>query len=304
MPRILVTGASGFVGRWLTAELSGAGHEVVDLEATIDVRDAAAVSAAVSRSRPEAIAHLAAVSYSPDASAEPGAAYAVAVGGTANVMEAARLLDPPPAVLVTGSSESYGAPTPQDLPLTERSPLRATSPYGISKLAQESVALAYAGRYDLRVVGTRSFNHTGPGQRAEFVVPALARRIREVARGRATQVPVGNLDVRRDLSDVRDVVRAYRLLLEAAMGTDFARGGAVVNVCSGNSVAIRWVAEELCRLAGIPVVLEVDPALVRQGDPPEIRGDFSRLASVTGWRPERQLAGALHDVWAEVSAAA
>lgn len=291
------------MGRWLTAELAGASHQVVVLDPPVDVRDAVAVGGAVTRSQPDAIAHLAAVSYSPDAAAEVQAAFSVAVAGTANVMEAARRFDPAPVVLVTGSSEAYGAPMPVDLPLTEQSTLRAQSPYGLSKLAQESVALAYARRYDLRVVVTRSFNHTGPGQRPEFVVPALARRVREVAQGRADHVPVGNLDVRRDLSDVRDVVRAYRALLEAALGTGFGLMGTVVNVCSGQSVSIRWVAEELCRLASVQPQLRIDPRFVRGSDPPDIRGDFSLLAATTGWHPERRLSDTLADVWADVASA-
>ena len=301
MARILVTGAAGFVGRWLTSELTHAGHTVIELELPVDVRDGAAVSALVNSSQPEAIVHLAAVSYSPDASADPWEAFAVNVGGTVNVMEAARNAEPLPAVLVTGSSEVYGPPSLDGLPLTETSPLRAVSPYGLSKLAQESVAIAYARRYGLRVVSTRSFNHTGPGQRPEFVVPALARRVNDVAQGRADHIPVGNVDVRRDISDVRDVVRAYRLLLSACLLRDFGRGGIAVNVCSGESVSIRWVAEELCRLAGIEPHLRVDTALVREADPPEMRGDFSLLARATGWHPERSLADTLSDVWADVS---
>lgn len=303
MARVLITGAAGFVGRWMTAELIGAGHQAVALDPDSDVRDSDLVNRAMVTIRPDAVAHLAAVSYSPDAAADPQAAFAVAVAGTANIMEAARLADPPPVILVTGSSEAYGPPLPHELPLTEHSALRASSPYGLSKLAQESVALAYGGRYQLCVVATRSFNHTGPGQRADFVVPALARRIREVVRGRADHVPTGNLDVRRDLCDVRDVAQAYRLLVEAALSTGFGRGGAVVNVCSGKSVTIRWVAEELCRLAGIPARLQVVPALARKSDPLDIRGDYSLLARVTGWQPQRALTDTLGDVWAEVAAA-
>jgi GDP-4-dehydro-6-deoxy-D-mannose reductase len=299
--RVLITGAAGFVGRWLTQELIGAGHQVVALDLPIDVRDAQQVSRAFADCRPDAVAHLAAISFLPDAAADAQAAFAVAIAGTANVMEAARTANPPPPVLVTGSSEAYGPPSPGELPLTEASPLRAAGPYGLSKLAQESVAIAYARRYGLRVVATRSFNHTGPGQRSEFVVPALARRVYELAQGRVDRVPVGNLDVLRDVSDVRDVVRAYRLLLTACLERDYGRGGIAVNVCSGESVSIRWIADELCRLAGVEPRLTVDEALVRKDDPPEIRGDFSLLANTTGWRPERALTETLRDVWASTS---
>jgi len=267
------------------------------MDAAVDVRDANAVNEVMARTRPDAIAHLAAVSFSPDATADPSSAMSVAVVGTVNVLEAARLLEQTPAVLVTGSSEVYGLPALDELPLREGSPLRAQSAYGVSKIAQESVALAYSARYGQRLVVTRSFNHIGPMQRPEFVVPALARRVSEMARGSAGSVPVGNVDVRRDFTDVRDVVRAYRLLLEAAHAGRLDASGTAVNVCSGRSVAIRWVAEELCRLAGVEPRLEVDPALVRDSDAPEIRGDYAFLSALTGWHPEIPLQDTLRDVW-------
>jgi GDP-4-dehydro-6-deoxy-D-mannose reductase len=289
------------VGRWLTAELEAAGHETVAADASIDIRDAEAVSRVIDEARPTAIAHLAAVSFSPDATADPGAAFAVAVAGTANVLEAARATKERPALLVTGSSEVYGPPDPSDLPLTEGSPLLAKKPYGVSKIAQESVGLAYAARYGLRVVVTRSFNHIGPGQRTDFVVPALARRVADLASGVTDHIPVGNVDVRRDLTDVRDVVRAYRLLLEAAVAGLLPSDGLAVNVCSGESVAIRWIAEEFCRLAGVEPRLQVDPALVRDTDPPDIRGDYALLANLTGWQPRIALTDTLRDVWTSIA---
>jgi GDP-4-dehydro-6-deoxy-D-mannose reductase len=294
--RVLVTGADGFVGTWLTRELVGTGHEVVALEPGIDIRDTEAVTIAVVGARPDAIAHLAAVSFGPEASADPGQAFAVAVGGTVNVLEAARALPQPPVVLVTGSSEAYGTPLPEDLPLKEGHALLGRSPYALSKIAQESVAVAYAGRYGMPVIATRSFNHVGPGQRTDFVVPALAGRVAALRARQADHIPVGNLDVRRDLTDVRDVTRAYRLLLETAADRP-GSNGLVVNVCSGQSVSIRWVAEELCRLAGVEPRLEVDPELVRPGEAPDLRGDYSVLEGLAGWRPAIALADTLRDIW-------
>lgn len=299
--RVLVTGADGFVGRWLTRELEGAGHDVLAINPGVDVRDANSVADAVRMAKPGGIAHLAAVSFGPDASADPGKAFATAVGGTVNVLESARLLSDRPAVLVAGSSEVYGSPTTADLPLTEDHPLRAQTAYGLSKIAQESVAIAYANRYGLSLVVTRSFNHIGPGQRPDFVVPALAQRIAAVARGDTDRIPVGNVDVRRDLTDVRDVARAYRLLLEAAAEKRQGANGLVVNVCSGESVAIRWVVEELCRLTGMEPSLEIDRALVRESDAPEIRGDYSLLGQLTGWRPTISLPDTLREIWNETA---
>jgi GDP-4-dehydro-6-deoxy-D-mannose reductase len=182
--------------------------------------------------------------------------------------------------------------------LREDAPLLPVSPYGLSKLAQEAVALELASALGVTVIVTRSFNHIGPGQRTEFVVPALARRVLAVRAGEARAVRIGNADVRRDFTDVRDVVRAYRLLLESAAPG----AAAVVNVASGRPVSIRWIAEEMLRQAGCDAPLDVDPALVRAGDPPEIAGDASRLRAMTGWRPAIPLETTLGEILAEAGA--
>lgn len=300
--RVLITGASGFVGAWLSRELKTAGHETIEVDHSLDVRRADDVAGAISRAEPDAIAHLAAVSFAPDAASNPQLALEVAVRGTVNVLEGMRIHPVPPALLISGSSEVYGAPRPDQLPLRESAALNPETPYALSKVAQENVALGYAARFGMRVVVTRSFNHTGPGQRPEFVVPALARRVLAVANQDATEIPVGNLDVRRDLSDVRDVVRAYRLLLEQATAGQQAGAERVVNVSSGRSVPIRWIVEQLCRLAGVEPRLRVEPTLVRATDAPDIRGDSSLLHSMTGWQPEWELEATLRSVWQEVAA--
>jgi GDP-4-dehydro-6-deoxy-D-mannose reductase len=174
--RILVTGAHGFVGRWLVGELTYYGHDVVAAppSAGLDFTDRDAVQRLVRDAAPDAIAHLAAVSFAGDARRDAERAIRVNVGGTAAVFEAARNLSKRPVLLVTGSSEVYGPPRPEDLPLRETSPLRAAAPYGLSKLAQEGVAVELASAYEIPLIVTRAFNHIGPGQRPEFVVPALA----------------------------------------------------------------------------------------------------------------------------------
>lgn len=302
--RVLITGASGFVGRWLVERLLETGHEPISLPIGADVVDAAVVRAAVDEVRPDAIAHLAAVAFVADAAADPATAFKVAVAGTVNVLEAVRASAPTATVLVIGSSDVYGHPAPSELPLSENAVLRPRTPYALSKAAQESVALAYGARYGGRVIITRSFNHTGPGQRPVFVVPALARRVEALAAGAAVDIPAGNLDVRRDIGDVRDVVDAYRLLLEGAAEGKIGAGGQAVNVCTGRSVAIRWVLEELCKLAGVEPRIRIDPALTREGDPPEIRGDPSLLERLTGWRATTPIAQTVADIWASVSAQA
>jgi GDP-4-dehydro-6-deoxy-D-mannose reductase len=320
--RVLVTGATGFVGGWLIRELIVHGHDAVptpDMD-DLDIADADAVRGIVDDVSPDAIAHLAGMAFAGDARRDPAEAMRVNVGGTAAVMEAAgrggrRAADRGarrtgvgggPVVLVTGSSEAYGRPLPEDLPLREDAPLLPASPYGLSKLAQEAVALELASTLGLTIIVTRSFNHIGPGQRGDFVVPALARRVIAVRDGAATSIRIGNADVRRDFTDVRDVVRAYRLLLEgAATGGEAATGSAarVVNVASGRPVSIRWIVEELLRQAGCDAPLDVDPDLVRPDDPPEIAGDASRLHALTGWRPAIPLEQTLGEILAEAGAA-
>jgi GDP-4-dehydro-6-deoxy-D-mannose reductase len=303
--RVFVTGAGGFVGRWLCRELESAGHEVVGRRRSggprLEIRDAEAVRQAVVDAQPDALVHLAAVASAADVAERPDEAFAVTVGGTVNVMEAVRDLARLPHVLVVGSSEVYGDPTPEDLPLEEAAPLRPRKPYALSKVAQESVALAYAARLELSLAVVRPFNHTGPGQRPAFVVPAMARRVLAVRDGRATDIPVGNVDVSRDFTDVRDVTRAYRLLLESLSDGRAGKGGLVLNVASGRSVAIRRLVELLAEAAGVEPVLRTDPSLVRQGDPVDVRGDASALRRLTGWRPETPLADTLRDVFDDIA---
>ena len=295
--RVLVTGASGFVGRWLCRALSAKGHEVLDGENRLDVTDHRALSESLARTKPDAVAHLAAVAFGPDAGADPARAFAVTVGGTINLLEVVRSMGRPPAILITGSSEVYGTPAAGELPLTEGASLRPVKPYALSKAAQESIGLAYAARHGLRVVVTRSFNHAGPDQRPVFVIPALAARVAAVARGETNEVTAGNLDVRRDVTDVRDVADAYVRLLEW-LHTEAPGGESLVlNVCSGRSVAIRWLLEELCRLAGVQPEIRIDPALVRSEDAPDIRGDASAIERLVDWRATTPLETTLADIW-------
>jgi GDP-4-dehydro-6-deoxy-D-mannose reductase len=301
--KVLLTGGRGFVGGWLTTELENTRHEVVaPAREALDVTDADAVRRAIREQRPAAIVHLAAIALAGAAREEPVEAFRIAAGGTANLLEAVREQPTPPAVLVISSSEVYGKPREGELPLREGSPLRATTPYALSKLAQESVALAYAARWGLPLVVVRPFNHTGPGQRPGFVVADLVGRVRSVVRGEADAVRAGNLDVRRDFSDVRDVVRAYRLLLEAMSNGRVEPGGAVLNVASGRAVEIRYLLDRICALAGVSPAVEVDPSLVRPDEAPEIHGDSEPLRALTGWQPEHEIEETLRDIWATADA--
>ena len=299
--RILVSGSTGFVGRWMTPELERYGHEIVGMPDpdVLDIADAPAVRSFVALARPDAVVHLAAMAYAPDATADAAEALRVNVGGTLAVLEACRREVPGIAILVAGSAEVYDAPV-GDEPLTESSPLVPRGIYGLTKLASEALAIAAGSSGDLQVVVARSFNHTGPGQRTVFAVPAFANRVLEARRTSVHQIRAGNVDVLRDLGDVRDVVRAYRLLLEALAQGRVPAGRRVYNIASGRAVSMRSVVETLGRLAGWPVTIGQDPALVRADDPPVIRGDASAVREITGWVPEYNLDQTLGDVIAHL----
>lgn len=265
------------------------------------LENAAAVAELVARLRPAAIFHLAAQSSAAVSFADPAGTFAANAVGSLNLLEAVRALPAAarPPLLSVGSAEEYGAPGAA-APLTERSPLRPVSPYGVSKAAQTMLALAYHRAYGLPVVVARPFSHTGPGQDARFVFPSLARQIaaaeRELAAGAgvsgAGAIAVGDLSPVRDYLDVRDVVRAYRLLL--ARG----RPGQVYNVCSGQPLTIQRGLDILLAAARHPCTARVDPARLRPADIPYLVGDAGRLRADTGWRPERDITTTLQDLLA------
>jgi GDP-4-dehydro-6-deoxy-D-mannose reductase len=291
--KALITGGAGFVGTYLAAECVAAGHVAVPVdrigEVTLDITDRAAVQEAFAKIQPEVVYHLAALAHVGDSWSDPTNVLRVNIEGTANVLDAARACGVR-RVIVIGSSEEYGLVEPEDLPLREDSPLRPSTPYGVSKIAASFLALQAHIAHGLDVVRVRPFSHTGPGQSSQFLVPALAQRIATAERDGADEIVVGSLDPVRDISDVRDVVRAYRLLAER--GTP----GAVYNVCSGTGVTVREIAERLIAAARRPLRITVDPALVRPIDVPLFVGDSTLVRRDTGWRPEHALDETLTDV--------
>jgi len=288
--RAFVTGARGFVGRWLTAHLAASGDDVVAVDHEVDVTDLDVVTAALARARPDAVYHLAAFTHVGQSWHDPDRVMVVNAIGTLHVLEAARALPEPPVVLLTSSAEVYGSVPEDRLPVTETVPLAPVTPYAVSKVAAEYLGVQQHLAYGLPVIRVRPFNHVGPGQAPGFVVPSLASRVVEARRTGASTVAVGNLSARRDFTDVRDVVRAYRLLVEH--GT----AGEVYNVCSGHDVVIEDIARRLLALAGSELELAPDPALTRPVDVPVMRGDPAKLHAATGWAPEIALDDTLRDV--------
>jgi GDP-4-dehydro-6-deoxy-D-mannose reductase len=242
--------------------------------------------------RPDAVYHLAAMTHVGDSWEHPSQVLRVNVLGTAEILAAARAVPEVPRVLVVSSAEVYGVVRTDQLPLDEHTAVQPATPYAASKLAAEAVALQAWRGYGQPVTVVRPFNHIGPGQSPNFFVPALAERIVEARRAGARSLPVGTLTTRRDFTDVRDVVVAYRRLIEAG------EPGGVYNVCSGRDIAMAEVAHDLLRLAGADLELVTDPALVRPVDVPVLRGDATLLRETTGWEPVIPLATTLADVLA------
>jgi GDP-4-dehydro-6-deoxy-D-mannose reductase len=289
--RALITGGRGFVGGWLAEHLRAAGDDVVAIDQEVEVTDPEAVLAAMTAAAPDAIYHLAALTHVGDSWDDPLRVLEVNVLGTAAVLAAARRCGSDPRVLVTSSAEVYGAVTdPAALPLTEMSPTGPLTPYAASKLAAEAVCMQAHAGHGQPVIVVRPFNHIGPGQSPGFAVAALAHRIVKAMADGDDGIAVGNLSARRDFTDVRDVVRAYRLLIEDG------KAGTVYNVCSGHDRSIQEVAEALLRQAGAHLELRTDPDLVRPVEVPVLRGDYGRLQGATGWEPKIPFDQTLADV--------
>ena len=279
--KALVTGAAGFVGRHLVAHLERCGDDVTAATQADapELLDAARWPAYLRAAGPEVVYHLAGRTSVAESWSDPVGTFRVNAEGTLRLLAACREAGVR-RVLVVSSSDVYGPVTPDELPLDERAPLRPATPYAASKAAAEQVAVQAQLGYGLETIRVRAFNHTGPGQDARFVAPALATRVADAEAEGRTSIPVGDLSARRELLDVRDVVRAYRLVVELG------RPGEVYNVCAGHDLPIRELAELFLRHARVPLELRTDPALLRPVEVPALRGSPDRLQAVTGWRPE------------------
>ena len=306
-----MTGSTGFVGNHLVALLrTRGGIEVQSLDRraeavpagvshtwAADLGDGLAVREALDEARPDAIIHLAAQSSPQRSWHHPAETFRVNVGGLLNVLESLRSLELRPRVLVVGSSEEYGRVAAADLPLREDAPLRPLTPYASSKVAQGVLALQYTLAAGIPTIRTRTFHHTGPRRGESFAESSFARQIAEIEAGQRRPIlRVGNLDALRDFTDVRDVARAYTLLV------DRAEPGEVYNVCSGRGVHIREILDTLLGLSTARIDVQVDPARLRASDVPAIVGEPARLVATTGWEAEIPIADTLRgllDDWRE-----
>lgn len=285
MHRVLITGAAGFAGLHLRSALEARGIETIASSA--DVRDGAALSREVGATRPDAIAHLAAIASVADAWDREREVWEVNALGTLNVVLAAAEHAPEARLLVTSSAEVYGRMADNEAPLEEGRATAPISPYGRSKLAAE-IACA---RSELDVVVARPFPHTGPGQSETFAIPSFAGQIARIEAGLVpATIKVGNLAARRDYADVRCVVDAYARMLAA-------RGGPrVLNVATGVAHSVRSMLDRLLALATVAITVEIDPERLRPADIPLLVGSPRRLTESTGWRPTRSIDETLADV--------
>ncbi len=306
--KALITGIAGFAGSHLAEyllahtdlEVCGVIHRRDDNIAHLrdrltlfrgDLRDYDFVSGILAQARPDFIFHLAAQAFVPASWRDPWDTLESNIRSQLNVLRAAVELGLEAKILVVGSNEEYGLVRPEDLPLRETAPLRPDSPYGVSKVAQDMLGLQYHLSHGLHTVRVRPFNHIGPRQSERFVASAFAKQIAEVEAGlRPPVVKVGNLSAKRDFTDVRDVVRAYWLILNQG------EPGEVYNIGSGVPRSIRELLDILLGLSKVEISVEQDPSRLRPSDVPVSYCDFTKLRERTGWQPTIPFEESLRDV--------
>lgn len=313
--KALVTGASGFVGQYLVRHLIDSGDEVVACHNTneitdrspflvshpensfvsthaqwrpLDIGESESVKSLLSEIRPDVIYHLAGIAFVPEAEEHFERALGINVGGTHAIYQACSRLNLNTSILLVSSAEVYGRILPQEIPVSETVALRPCNNYSLTKVMAEFIATRYA---HVPSVIARPFNHIGPGQNDRFVAPNFARQLAEISKKSAPPIMrVGNLDSRRDFTDVRDIVRAYRL---AAL-----KGSGIYNFGSGQAVSVETILRTLIEVAGLDVQLESDPERMRASEVPEVRADITRAVNDLGWKPEIGLRETLAAVYA------
>ena len=295
----LITGVTGFVGSHMAELLLSEGFEVhglcrwrsrkenVDhINSKIrlregDLLDAHSLQDLIMDVRPTHIFHLAAQSYVPASWTSPAVTLEINIVGPCNLFEAVRAAQINPLIQIACSSEEYGLVHPNEVPIKETNPLRPLSPYGVSKVAMDFLGYQYFKSYDMKIVRTRGFNHTGPRRGDVFAESSFAKQIVEIEKKQKEPViHVGNLEAERDYTDVRDMVRGYLMAVEKG------EPGEVYNICTGKAVKIKKVLETLLSLSKVKVKVEQDPARMRPSDVPILLGDNSKFVKQTGWKPQ------------------
>ena len=281
------------------AELGAGGHEAIPAPPSteIDLATSPDLAPLIRATEPDAVAHLAAVTFVPDATNDPDLARRVTVGGTSALFAGLDEAGSTAAVLISSSADVYGAPS--ELPIRETAAIRPVNEYGRTKVAQERVAVEAAARRT--IVIARAFNHVGPGQRPVFVAPKLARDVVRLRSNTLDSIPIGDVSVRRDFIDVRDVVVAYRELLEAAAAGRMKERSATFNVGSRHSISIGELLTRLCQLADVEPRWHVDPSQLRPDVIRDRYADTSALRTLTGWEPRIELDDSLRDLLASTS---
>lgn len=283
-PSLLIVGNTGFVGknallRWpKSTALTDAAGDIVD------ICNKPALLSALANNVPETVLHLAALSFVPDSFKFPGKTYEVNFLGTLRLLEALAESGFRGRLLFVGTGDAYGLVPVDAQPIREEQPLRPRNPYAVSKVAAEALCYQWSQTGPFEVVMARPFNHIGAGQAPTFAISDFARQIAQISAGQHPPVlKVGNIDVTRDFTDVKDVLKAYELLLSKG------RNGEVYNVCSGVERSVRSLVERLLKLAGIEAEIQIDPTRFRPSDQPRVCGDHEKLSKHTGWQPEMSM---------------
>ncbi len=299
---VFITGSEGFAGTKLKQELINNGYdvtgtslsEVVGEEENIfqcDITDKERVNRLVFDCRPAAIVHLAALVKPSDAIKNPALAQKINVDGTRNIFDAVRLIpNYRPRIVIIGSSEEFGVINSGEV-VTEETPLAPVNPYGVSKVEAWKLALEYIEKFDLDIVSTIPFNHTGPGQALGFIAPDVASQIVEIERGLKDPILItGNISHRRNFSDVRDVVRAYRLLIELG------KTGERYIICADNSIPLSYIIDNMLSQSLVKIEHRIDPNRARPADIADISASHDKITSATGWQPEIPIEQTLKDL--------
>ncbi len=288
--RALITGVDGFVGYYLTKHLLEQGDEVYgttilpqykneDIEVhQMNLLDEKNVEQVIEQIKPDVIYHLAGQSAVGLSWEKPVLTMNINVNGTLHLLEAVRKYIPTTKVLIIGSSDQYGPIKKEECPISEDRILKPVSPYGISKMTQEQLASLYAKSYGMNIIMVRAFNHIGPRQGKNFVVADFASKIVEIERGAEPILKVGNLEVYRDFTDVRDIVMGYRLLIL------YGKSGEVYNIGSGKAIKIREILDILVGFSDIEITIEVDKEKLRPSDVPLVQCDNTKIQTHTGWK--------------------